>query len=103
MTVRLSIDRVVLDGVEVTYQDIPTVRAALEAELARLLDDSTLAPRLRCGGAMPYLRGGQMTLPASPAPTALARAIALAAWAAIGARPPANRPTTRAGSGALDE
>lgn len=70
MNVRLHIDRLVLEGVNVGAPEI-------EAELARLLADGGLHPALMHGGAVPSLRAPEIAAPS-------AESIAGAVYGAIG-------------------
>jgi hypothetical protein len=51
MNVHLHIEHLVLDGLPVEPDGGDLVRAAVEAELTRLLAEGTLGPGLRTGGA----------------------------------------------------
>ena len=66
MNLRVDIGRLVLDGVDVPMAERPTLQAAFEAELGRLLL-ATPVSGLGAGGAVPAVRGGDLTLGA-PAP-----------------------------------
>jgi hypothetical protein len=51
MTIRVRIDRIVLDGVAVSASQAPHVRAAIEAELGRLFAERGV-PRDRAGSPL---------------------------------------------------
>jgi len=76
--INVRIERLVLDGVPVTGQQVPSLRRALAAELGRLLADTygdagiTLS-----GGSVPVLRT-PMTAPASAGAGAWGETIAAA-------------------------
>ena len=78
MTIRLHIERLVLDGLPLEAAHGPAVQAAVEAELRRLLAEGGLAPDLRQGGALAYARGADLHLSPTPVPDALGRQIGTA-------------------------
>jgi|EndMetStandDraft_8_1072994.scaffolds.fasta_scaffold44941_4 hypothetical protein len=84
MRIDLHIERLVLDGLTVTAADSPRVRAAVEAELARLLAAGGVNREFAAGGAMPRLNAPQVTLAARPRPDAIGRAIAQSVNASLG-------------------
>jgi len=53
VTVRVHIERLVLDGLPVTAAQGPRVQAAVEAELTRLIETQGVSRGLRLGGNMP--------------------------------------------------
>jgi hypothetical protein len=59
MSVRLHIDRLVLDGLPMSARDGEMVRATMEVELSRLM--TATRPVLRSGGAVPDLPPASMT------------------------------------------
>jgi hypothetical protein len=62
MNVRLDIDRLVLEGLELSAHDRVHLRAAAETELTRLLSDRGLSPDLSRGIAVPSLRGADIAV-----------------------------------------
>ena len=84
MNINLHIERLVLDGVPVARGGEPLVRAAVEAELARLLAADGLAPSLLAGAALPHLRGGELQLAGASDSNQLGRQIARAVYGGIG-------------------
>jgi hypothetical protein len=66
MNLRVDIGRLVFDGIDVPIAERPALRAAVEAELGRLLIAAP-APALAAGGAVPGVRGGDVHL-GGPAP-----------------------------------
>ena len=62
MSVRLHIDRLVLDGVNVRAADRPRLQAAIESELARLIASGGISPELTNGIAVPSVRAPQISL-----------------------------------------
>lgn len=96
MNIRVHIDRLILDGLDLLPVQRTELQAALEAELARLLSAGGLSPALENGAALPVLRLGELSplpageLPASSAPGApgaaagLGRQIARAVYGGLG-------------------
>jgi len=97
MNIQLHIERLILDGVALQNGQGAQLQAAVEAELARLLLAGGLNAELRAGGALPWLRGGdiQLTGDGSRAsdsmPAQLGQQIAQAVHRGIGA--PSERQT----------
>jgi hypothetical protein len=86
MSVRLHIDRVVLDGVTVRAADHARLAAAIEGELTRLIASGGLAPELANGLAVPNVRAPQMTLAPNAKPAQLGASIASAVYCGVGAK-----------------
>jgi hypothetical protein len=84
MNVRVTIDRLVLDGIAVRPSQRPALRAAVEGELARLLAEGGVGPQWRGGGAVPQVAGGAVTVPAEEDPALLGQRIAAAVYGGIG-------------------
>ncbi|MEK6374867.1 MAG: hypothetical protein AABO58_19485 [Acidobacteriota bacterium] len=78
MSIRVHIERLVLDGLPIAHRDGPLVQAAVEAELARLLAQRT--PALS-GGATP--RVAAPSIAAAPDAADLGREIARAVYGGI--------------------
>lgn len=76
MNVRLHIDRLVLDGVPMSAAERPRLQAAVEAELARLIEANGITPALASGIAP------QITLANDT--TQLATSIAQSVYSGIG-------------------
>jgi hypothetical protein len=85
-TLRVHVERLVLDGLAVAPGERPALQAAVEAELARLLAEGGLASHLQAGGAQPYARGGMVRAAQGGDPAALGRQIARAVYGGIGSR-----------------
>ncbi|HEX5870551.1 MAG TPA: hypothetical protein VFY65_09055 [Longimicrobium sp.] len=81
--IRVHIGRLVLDGIDLGPADRPLVRAALEAELVRLLGEGGIAPDYAAGGATPRLRAPAV-VDASADAASLGRQIANAVYGGIG-------------------
>ena len=84
MSVRLHIDRLVLDGIDVRHADRPHLQSAIESELARLIAAGGLSPELAGGIAMPSVRAPQIALKAGAKPAQLGAAIAGAVYGGVG-------------------
>ncbi|MGN6813309.1 MAG: hypothetical protein ACTHMP_20775 [Thermomicrobiales bacterium] len=84
MNVRIHIERLVLEGVPVTHAQGSALRAAVEAELTRLLAAGDLAPGLQAGGALRRVVAPAIALPGDPAPEYLGRQIARAVHTGLG-------------------
>jgi hypothetical protein len=84
MSLRLHIDRLVIDSFPLPPGGGPALQAAVEAELSRLLAEGGLAPALQGGGALPALRGG--AVPHAPGASArtFGNQIAQAVYEGIG-------------------
>lgn len=85
MKVRLRIDRLVLDGIDVPYGARAALRAALERELGERIALGGLAPALAAGTAVPSLDAPQMQTARNP--VQLGTAIAQAVYGGIGGEP----------------
>jgi len=86
MSIRLHIDRVVLDGIDVAAADRPHLRAAMETELARLIGERGLAPELAGGIAVPSVRAPRIELGAGARPAQIGTAIAGAVAGGVGGK-----------------
>lgn len=84
MNVDVRIERLVLDGVALPPAQRPALRAAVEAELARLLAAGGLSPALRAGGTVPRAPGGAIELVRDAHPAQLGRQIARAVYGGLG-------------------
>jgi hypothetical protein len=84
MNVRLHIDRLVLDGIDVGAADRPQLQAAVERELARLIGAGGIAPELAGGAALPSVRAPQIALAPDAKPAQLGTAIAGAVYGGVG-------------------
>jgi hypothetical protein len=87
VTIRVRIDRVVLDGVPVSAAQARHVHAAIESELSRLFTAGGM-PRDRAGRALrgtatPSLRAPEMRLPRGE-PSGTGRRIAGAVYQSLG-------------------
>lgn len=62
MNIRLHIDRLVLDGVNIAPDRHHVLQASVETELTRLLTDGGLSPSLAQGMALPGISAGGIQL-----------------------------------------
>jgi hypothetical protein len=85
MSLRIHIDRLVLDGLAIPRNEGPLVQAAVEAELSRLFTEGNLAPALMSGGAIPALSAGTVAVTGEGGPVAIGHQIARAVYGGIGA------------------
>jgi hypothetical protein len=83
MTIRVQIDKLVLDGLPVRRHEGPVVQRAMEKELARLFAEGGLSPELEAGGAYPDLPPGTMNVSGS-SPREIGKGIAQAVYGVIG-------------------
>jgi hypothetical protein len=84
MNIDVNIERLILDGVPLPPGQQPQVRAAVEAELARLLAEGGLYPELAAGGAVPSLPAGNVEMTGDGNPAQLGTQIARAVYGGIG-------------------
>jgi hypothetical protein len=78
MSIRVHVDRLILDGVPVGFANRGAVKAIVGAELARLLTEKGLSAGLVAGGAVPSLSAGSIELPKKMTPGGLGAQIARA-------------------------
>ena len=83
MNVTVHIERLVLDGLPVTRQQGPLVQAAVESELARLLESGGLTGELAQGGAVPSVRAAAPGLSPDGGPDTIGTQIAQAIYGGI--------------------
>ncbi len=82
--IRVRIDRLVLDGLPVTELQGPVVRAAVEAELARMIAAHGISPELMSGGAFPSVFASGIQISPEVKPANLGRQIARSVYGGIG-------------------
>jgi hypothetical protein len=78
MNIVVHIERLVLDGVPVAQSERAKLRAALEAELTRLLAIRGLTPALLEGGTVLRMSAGKLQIDKNGDPEKLGRQIAQA-------------------------
>ena len=88
--VEISIGRLTLDGFALSPREARAARAALEAELTRLLGAAELPGRLRAGGEAPRLSRRPLQIGAWRDARDLGTQVAHALYGALGGR--ADRP-----------
>jgi hypothetical protein len=81
MNVRLHIERLVLEGLDVPHGGRAALQAAVEGELGRLIGEGGLAQLT--GVAVPTVRAPQITAPVSD-PASLGNAIASSVYRGVG-------------------
>ena len=84
MNIELHIERLILDGLPLTRREGALVQAAVETELARLLQAGGLASGLAGGGLTPRLHAAPVTLTAGAEPAALGAQIARSVYGSLG-------------------
>jgi hypothetical protein len=84
MKVRIHIERVVLDGPSMTKSQLDRLRAAVESELAQLVQTGHLSPELLAGGAIRGISVPTIPERAAHAPVGLGNQIARAVFRGIG-------------------
>jgi hypothetical protein len=82
--ITLHIERLILEGIYVSYSHRILVQSAIEGELARLLGSDGLAGELQSGAALRSVAGGDMQLSSDGNPHTLGRQIAHAVYQGIG-------------------
>lgn len=83
MTIKVHIDRLVLDQMPVGGHEGPLVQRAMEQELARLITMGGLSPELGSGGAYPEVPARHISVSGSDA-RAIGKEIARAVYGGIG-------------------
>lgn len=84
MSVRIHIERLVLDGLPLTAADGPALRAAVTAELARLAAAGGLSPALLAAGRVRGVAGGPLRVTRGGPAGELGAGIARAVYGGIG-------------------
>ena len=84
MTVRIHIERLVLDGMPMTAGESRRVQAAVQHELARLVTLDGLRPETRTGAVMPTAKGSAFNPPRGAGAKELGRHIAQSVHGGIG-------------------
>jgi hypothetical protein len=84
MNITLHIERLILDGLPISSQDAPLVRAAVEAELTRLFTERGIVPSPRTSSAVPHVRTGSISFAHDSPPAWLGQEIGGAVYQSIG-------------------
>jgi hypothetical protein len=83
MTIKLHIERLVLEGLPIMRSQGPLVQAAVQAELSRLLAQGGLGPELASGGAVPSVPVESIRLNAG-SPAQIGKQIARSVYGGMG-------------------
>jgi hypothetical protein len=83
MNISFHIERLVLDGIDISQRERPLLQMAVESELARLLVEGGLSRSLSSGGAYPTLATAPIQL-TDQHPAHLGQQIAQAVYGGIG-------------------
>ena len=86
MDVRLHIERLVLDGLDVTPAQRTTLARALEGELGRLISAGGVSGELVAGLSVPSMQAGASRVGAPFDPVGFGHEIARALYGGIGGR-----------------
>jgi hypothetical protein len=84
MTLRIHIERLILDGLPITHSQGPLVQAAVEIALSRLFAENGLAEYLRTGITVPSVRANGIQVTSENDPTQLGTQIAQSVYSGIG-------------------
>jgi len=84
MNINLHIERLVLDGLNITPGNSHLLRSAVESELTRLLAAGGLSSALVSGSAMPHITGTGIQLNANDSLSDLGSKIAGSVYGGIG-------------------
>ena len=84
MNVKLHIERLLLDGVEIEPGQRELLQAAVETELVNLITLGGVADGIASGGTIPHVAGHSIQLQRDHGPAELGRNIAGAVYGGIG-------------------
>jgi hypothetical protein len=84
MKVSLHIERLVLDGLPIERAQGPTVKAAVEAELSRLIADGGISSEMMAGGAVPSVSTDSIQTARGASPANIGRQIARSVYGGLG-------------------
>jgi len=84
MNINLHIERLIVDGVPLAHGQGPLVKAAVEAELTRLLAANGLNGDFLSGGAVPSAKAAGIHVTNDNHPAELGHQIARAVYGSIG-------------------
>ena len=84
MNINLHIEKLVLEGLEIGPGQGAKVKATVEAELSRLLQEGEISSRLQGGGALPNIRITPVKVSGNANPKALGAQIAQSVYGGIG-------------------
>jgi hypothetical protein len=83
MNLNIHIERLVLDGLSVSYHQEPLLQAAVETELARLFTANGPDEGLQTSGTMSQITTGAIQLTDESDPTSLGQQIAQAVYEGV--------------------
>lgn len=84
MNVKLHIERLILDGVNIPSSQRHLLQATVETELTRLLADGGVSPSLTAGSALPHVSANAIQLADGNDPVQMGRQIAQSVYGGIG-------------------
>lgn len=84
MSIRITIERIILEGIDLPLSQRRLFQASLEGELTRLLSSGDSHSGLTAGGARPYLHGGTIQMSRENTPLQLGQHVARAVYQGIG-------------------
>lgn len=84
MNINLHIERLILEGVNISPGQRHMLQASVETELARLMTRGGVATRLTGGGTLPRIASPAIKLNGSGSPIELGRQIASSVYSGIG-------------------
>ena len=84
MNVRLHIERLVLEGIELAPAERPLLQEALQAELGRLLAEGGIGGGLATGSMVPAVRANGFEMSRESDPVRLGQQIAGSVYGGIG-------------------
>ena len=86
MNIELQVERLILDGLAISPRHSENLKAAIEAELTRLLSADGLSGGLSRGGSVAHLPRSSIQITSDANPTGLGQQIATAVHGQIGKR-----------------
>ena len=92
MNINVYIERLILDGINMGPGQGAKVKAAVEAELSRLLAEGGVEPGLRSGGAFPNMPARPIQVSEEILPNRLGQQIARTVYGSIGQSRSDSRP-----------
>jgi hypothetical protein len=87
MNIDLHIETLVIDGLDIPHSQRPALKAALEAELTRLLAENGLGEPWQAGGAVPAIKAAEMQMKPGSSATQLGASIARSVYTGLNPNP----------------
>ena len=84
MNIKLHIERLILEGVDILPSQRHLLQTSLETELTRLLADGGLSPSLAGGVALPHVTASSIQLVGGNNPAQIGQQIAQSVYGGIG-------------------